>query len=172
MSCVLVNGLSCVCAYSASGVERLWLANKSEVSGVTYNATGELTGITWTTTGGTFYEVCPAQDSATFQDDLQVNGSRKNFLQTVNFGVGALSASTLATLETIGLANLVAIVKVADGTYRALGIKGSGLRATVMTETSGTAAGNDSALNVTIAGNATGKASFVVAALMNSEGLI
>ena len=86
--------------------------------------------------------------------------------------MGALSASTLSTLETIGLANLVAIVKVADGTYRALGIKGTGLRATVMTETSGTSAGNDSALNVTIAGNATGKASFVVAALMASEGLI
>jgi hypothetical protein len=172
MSCVLVNGLECVCAYSASGVERLWLANKTQISSVGYNATGVVTGITWSDTGQTFYEICPAEDSCTFQDDLQVNNSRKNFLQSVNFGVAALSASTLSTLETIGLAALVAIVKVADGTYRMLGNKGTGLRATVMTETSGTSAGNDAAFQVTVAGNATGKASFVAEALMTSEGLI
>lgn len=172
MGCELVSGLAGVCAYSASGVERLWVANKSEISGLTYNTTGELTGITWTTTGGTFYEIVPALDSCTFQDDLQVNGSRRNFLQTVNFGVAALSASTLSTLETLGLANLVAIVKTAEGDYRALGIKGAGLRTTVMSETTGTQAGNDGAIAVTIAGNAKGKASFVTAALMASEGLV
>ena len=169
MGCELTAGLAGICAYSASGVERLWLANKSEVSGVTYNTNSEITGITFTTTGGTFYEIVPALDSATFQDDLQINGSRRNFLQTVNFGVAAVSGgSVMEILETIGLGNLVAVVKTADGYFRALGIKGSGLRATVMTETSGTAAGNDGALNVSIAGNATGKASFVAASVMAS----
>lgn len=167
MSCELTAGLSAICSYSASGVERLWLANKGEVSGITYNSTGEVTGLTWTTTGGTLYEVVPALDSATFQDDLQVNGSRKNFLQTVNFSITSISGgSVLQLLETIGLANMIAVVKTADGLYRALGIKGTGLRATVMTETSGTAAGNDGALAVTISGNATGKASFVDATVM------
>lgn len=169
MSCELTAGLSCICNYSASGVERLWLANKGDISGVTYNSDSEITGITFTTTGGTLYEVCPALDSATFQDDLQINGARRNFLQTVNFGVASMTGgSVLEILETIGLANLVAIVKTAEGYFRGLGFKGSGLRATVMTETSGTAAGNDSALQVSIAGNATGKASFVAAAVMAS----
>lgn len=169
MGCELTAGLAGICAYSASGVERLWLANKAEVSGVTYNANGEVTGLTWTTTGGTFYEIVGALDSITFQDDLQINGSRRNFLQTVNFGVAAVSGgSTVEILETIGLGNLIAVVKTAEGYFRALGIKGSGLRATVMAETSGTAAGNDGALNVTIAGNATGKASFVAASVMAS----
>ena len=76
--------------------------------------------------------------------------------------------TVLEILEAIGLASLVAVVKCADGTFRGLGFKGSGLRATVMTETSGTSAGNDSALNVSLAGNATGKASFVAAAVMAS----
>lgn len=172
MGCELVNGLAGICAYSASGIERLWVANKSEISGITYNVGGEVSGISFTTTGGTFYEIVPALDSATFQDDLQINGSRRNFLQTVNFGVGSISASTLATLETIGLANLVAIVKTAEGDYRMLGNKGAGLRTTVMTETTGTSAGNDSAIQVSIAGNGKGKASFVLATLMTSLGLV
>jgi hypothetical protein len=172
MGCELVSGIQGICNYSASGVERLWVANKSEISGVTYNAGGEITGITFTTTGGTFYEIVPALDSCTFQDDLQINGSRRNFLQTVNFGVASISASTLVILETIGLANMVAIVKTAEGYYRALGVKGSGLRTTVMTETTGTSAGNDSAFAVTIAGNATGKASFVTDACMGTLGIL
>lgn len=172
MGCELVSGILGVCNYSASGVERLWVANKSQIDTVGYNAGSEITGITFTSTGETFYEIVPALDSATFQDDLQVNGSRRNFLQTVNFGVASISASTLVILETVGLANMVAIVKTAEGTYRALGVKGSGLRTTVMTETSGTSAGNDSAYNVTIAGNATGKASFVTDGCMTALGVL
>ncbi len=172
MGCELTSGILGVCNYSASGVERLWVANKSQIDTVSYNATGEISGITFTATGETFYEIVPALDSCTFQDDLQVNGARRNFLQTVNFGVASISASTLTILETIGLANMVAIVKTAEGYYRALGVKGSGLRTTVMTETSGTAAGNDSALTVTLAGNATGKGSFVTDACMNTLGLV
>jgi len=173
MGCELVSGINGICNYSASGVERLWVANKSEISATDYDTNGEVTGITFTTTGGTFYEIVPALDSATFQDDLQVNGSRRNFLQTVNFGVASLTGGSIVTiLETIGLSNMVAIVKTAEGYYRALGLKGSGLRTTVMTETSGTSAGNDSAFAVTIAGNATGKASFVTDACMTTLGIL
>jgi hypothetical protein len=172
MGCELLNGIVGVCDYSASGVERLWLANKSEISGITYNSSGVTTGITFTTTGGTFYEIVPALDSCTFQDDLQVNGARRNFLQTVNFGVGSLSSAVLSTLETMGLSNMIAIVKTAEGDYRGLGFKGAGLRTTVMTETSGTQAGNDGALAVTIAGNAKGKAPYVSATLMGTLNLV
>lgn len=168
MGCELVNGIVGVCDYSASGVERLWLANKSEISGITYNASGVTTGITFTTSGGTFYEVVAALDSVTYQDDLQVNGSRRNFLQTVNFGVGTLTPTVLETLETMGLSNMIVVVKTAEGDYRGLGFKGAGLRTTVMTETSGTQAGNDGALTVTIAGNAKGKAPYVDASVMAS----
>lgn len=172
MGCELLNGIVGVCDYSASGVERLWVANKSEISGITYNVSGVTTGITFTTTGGTFYEIVPALDSCTFQDDLQVNGSRRNFLQTVNFGVGSLTPAVLETLETIGLANMIAIVKTAENDYRGLGFKGAGLRTTVMTETSGTQGGNDGALAVTIAGNAKGKGPYVSATLMSTLGLL
>jgi hypothetical protein len=168
MGCELTRGIVGVCDYSASGVQRLWLANKSDISGISYNVNGQTTGITWTSTGGTFYEIVSALDSITFQDDLQVNGSRRNFLQTLNFGVGALSAEVLTVLEDLGLSNLVAVVLTAEGDYRGLGFKGAGLRTTVMSETSGTQGGNDGALAVTIAGNAKGKAPYVLASVMTS----
>jgi len=172
MSCELINGIVGVCNYSASGVERLWLANKAQVDAITYDASGVTTGLTFTATGETFYEIVPALDSCTFQDDLQVNGSRRNFIQTVNFGIGSLTSTVLTTLETMGLSNMLAIVKTAEGDYRGLGFKGAGLRTTVMTETSGTQAGNDSDLVVTVAGNANGKAPYVAAALMGTLGLV
>jgi hypothetical protein len=168
IGCELVNGIVGVCDYSASGVERLWLANKSEIDTISYNASGVTTGVTFLNTGNTFYEIVGALDSITFQDDLQVNGSRRNFLQTVNFGVGSLSAAVLETLETLGLSNMVAVVLTAEGDYRGLGFKGAGLRTTVMTETSGTQAGNDGNLAVTISGNAKGKAPYVAASVMAS----
>lgn len=162
MACELLSGIVGVCDYSTSGVEKLWLANKADLTGATaYNACGEITGLTWS--GGTIavYEIESALDTITFTDDLQVNGSRRNFLQTINFGVGSIDCTILGTLEDIGLANLVAFIKGSDGKYRAFGIKGSGLRATVMSDASGTAAGNDGAIAVTIAGTSLGKASFV-----------
>jgi len=168
MGCELINGIVGVCDYSASGVERLWLANKSEISGITYNASGVTTGITFTSTGGTFYEVVAALDSITYQDDLQINGNRRNFLQTVNFGVGTLTPVVLETLETMGLSNMIVVIKTAEGDYRGLGFKGAGMRTTVMTETSGTQAGNDGAFAVTIAGNARGKAPYIAASVMSA----
>jgi len=171
MGCLLIEGIVGVCQYSTSGAERLWLANKSQVTGVTYNTIGEVTGITFSS-GSAFYEIESALDTITFSDDLVVNGARRNFLQTVNFALGSIEADILEELETIGLSNMVAIVKGADGLYRLFGAKGAGLRTTVMTDASGTQAGNDASVGATIAGSSTGKASFLASALPASLGLV
>jgi hypothetical protein len=168
MGCLLVNGIVGVCQYSSSGAERLWISNKSQVTGVTYNVGGEITGIT----AGSWYEIESALDTITFADDLVVNGARRNFLQTINFALGSIDDVILADLETIGLSNMVAIVKTADGSYRAFGFKGTGLRATVMTSASGTAAGNDANVAVTIAGSSLGKASFLASGVAATLGLV
>jgi len=167
MSCELVNGISAICEYSASGIEKIWLANKADYADDEYNVGGELTGLT----GSTLYEFVPALDSGTFQDDLVVNGARRNFLQTINFGLDAMSAANLLTLETLGLSNMIAFVKDASGSFRAFGLKGTGLRATVITEASGTSTSNDGAITVTVAGSTTGKASYVESALAVTLGL-
>ena len=171
MACELISGIVGVCDYSTSGVEKLWLANKANVTGTTYNSGGEVTGVTFLSGTAIVYSIEPALDTCTFSDDLVVNGSRRNFLQTINFGLGSIDHDILATLEDLGLSNLVAFVKGSDGNIRAFGLKGSGLRTTVMTDASGTAAGNDGALAVTIAGSSTGKASFVTAACAASLGM-
>jgi hypothetical protein len=172
MACELISGIVGVCDYSASGVQKLWLANKDQVTGATYNASGEVTGVTFSGGTKTLYEIQPALDTCTFTDDLQVNGARRNFLQTINFGIGSIDAAILATLEDLGLSNLVAFVKGSDGKVRAFGLKGIGLRATVMTDASGTAASNDGSVAVTIAGTSLGKASFVNDAYAATLGLI
>jgi hypothetical protein len=161
MACELLNGIVGVCAYSASGAHALWLANKANITGATYNVCGEVTGITWTSGSTLVYEIDAALDSITFQDDLVINGSRRNFLQTINFALNTIDCTILGTLEDIGLSNLVAFVKAADGSFRAFGLKSAGLRATVMTEGSGTQTANDGNIAVTIAGSALGKASIV-----------
>jgi hypothetical protein len=160
-NCELLNGLIGVCEYSSSGVQDLWLANKANVTGVTYNACSEITGITWLSGSTLVYEIGAALDSITYSDDLVVNGSRRNWLQTINFGLGSIDCTILKTLEDIGLSNLVAFLKTSDGSYRAFGLKGAGLRATVITSASGTNSGNDGSIAVTIAGSSLGKASFV-----------
>ena len=167
MSCTLINGISGICEYSASGIEKIWLANKADITLDSYNAEGELTGITGTTT----YEFVPALDSGTVQDDIVVNGSRRNFLQTISFGLDAMSAATLLTLETLGLSNMVAFVKDAAGDWRAYGLKGTGLRVTVLTEGSGTSTGNDGSLVVTIAGSTTSKGRYMDSTTVTQLGL-
>ena len=168
MACIISNGISGVCEYSSSGIEKIWLANKSEFTGDEYDGDLTLTGLT---VSGVTYEFVPALDSGTFNDDLVVNGSRRNFLQTINFGLNSVDAATLAILEDLGLSNMIAFVKSADGSFRAFGLSGTGLRATVITEASGTSTGNDGAIAVTIAGSTTTKARFVIAALATTLGL-
>lgn len=169
MGCVLLNGITAVCQYDTSGVEKLWLANKDSFTGATsYDDCGEITGFTW---DGVFYEIEAALDSVTFTDELVVNGSRRNFLQTINFNVGSVDCTILGTLEDIGLSNLIAFAKLSDGTFRAFGTSGSGLRATVISENSGTNTGNDGSLAVTLSGTGTTKARLIDAAYAATIGL-
>jgi hypothetical protein len=161
MACEILNGILGVCDYSASGVQALWLANKANITGVTYNVSGEVTGITWLSGTTLVYAVDAALDSITFEDSLVINGTRRNFLETINFGLNSIDATIIGTLEDIGLSNLVAFLEVADGSFRGFGLKGTGLRATVMVSTSGTASANDSKLEITIAGSNRGKAPII-----------
>ena len=170
MGCELLTGIAGICEYQTSGVERLWLANKADVTDVDYDVNGNVTGITLSS-GGTFYEIVPALDTATYADDLAISGSRRNFAQTISFGVAALTQDLVEVINTLGLGQFVAIVKF-DGGYRLFGHIGSGLRATEMTDVSGTASGNDGAIAVTLAGNNKGKAPFVLEAVMTTLSLI
>jgi hypothetical protein len=165
MACELLNGIVGVCEYSTSGVEKLWLTNKANITGTTvYDDCTQVTGLTWSGGTAVVYEIESALDTITFTDDLVVNGSRRNFLQTINFALGSIDCTILGTLEDIGLSNLVAFVKLSDGTYRAFGLSSAGLRATVMSDTSGTAAGNDGNIAVTISGSSTHKGAFIESA--------
>lgn len=174
MACVLSAGITAVCQYDTSGVEKLWLGNKSSLTGTTYveyNDCGEVTGLTFSSGTTVIYEVQAALDSITFTDDLVVNGSRRNFLHTINFNIGKLDCTNMGIMEDIGLSNMFAITKNADGTYRIFGLNGSGLRSTVMSDASGTNTGNDGLIAVTLSGSSTAKARFIESAFAATLGL-
>ncbi len=170
MGCELLNGIQGICEYQTSGVERLWLGNKADVEAVAYDSGGTVTGVTLVS-GATMYEIVPALDTATYADDLAVAGSRRNFAQTITFGVATLNQELVETINDIGLSQLVAIVGF-DGGYRLFGHLGSGLRASEMTDVSGTAGGNDGAIEVTLTGNNKGKAPFVASAVLTTLSLL
>jgi len=172
MACEILNGITSVCGYSASGIEKLWLANKSSLTGATtYDACGEITGMTWSAGTVTLYEIQAAIDTISYTDDLQINGSRRNFLQTINFSVGSIDCTIIGTLEDIGLANMIAIVKLSDGTFRAFGVNGTGLRATVLTDVSGLASDNAGNVSVTLSGTNLAKAPIIDTTYVATLGL-
>lgn len=172
MGCEILSGITGVCGYDASGVEKLWIGNRSSITGLTqYNACGEVTGITFENGTVQIFEIEAALDSITYTDDLQVNGPRRNILQTINFSVTNMDCNIIDTLETIGLSNMFAICKLADGSYKLFGDRGTGLRATVVSEVSGTASANDGAVTVTISGISLAKARIIDPTYAASIGL-
>lgn len=170
MACELLKSIEGICEYQTSGVDRLWLANKKDITEFSYDSGGTVTAITMAT-GTTFHEIVPANDTATFADDLAVSGSRRNFAQSVGFGIAALNQEILEILNIIGLGKFVAIVEY-DGQFRVFGHKGSGLTASEMPDVSGTAEANDGNTEVTLIGSNKGKAPFVASAVMTTLDLL
>ena len=169
LGCEILNGLVDVCDFGTSGVEQLWFANKADVASYAYNSSGLTTGITMVS-GKTFFEFEATLDSITFTDPYVI-GAKRNFAPAITFGVGVMTQSVLNTIETLSLANVVAILKIGDD-YRLAGHKGTGLRVSANEETSGTASGNDGAISVTVSGVNRGKMSFIDPAVMTTLGLI
>lgn len=174
MACEITNGITAVCGYNSSGVQNIWISNRSSLTGTTtytVDDCGEVTGMTFASGTTILYEFESALDSVTFSDDIQINGSRRNWLQQINFALGNVDCTVIKTLEDLGLSAVFAILKLSDGTFRLFGAKGTGLRVTVLSETSGTAAGNDATLAVTLAGTNLAKAPIIDAAYVATLGL-
>ena len=56
MSCLLSAGVTRSCGFQFGGLKKVYLANFEEVSAVAHDATGQITGVTMTSTGATWYE--------------------------------------------------------------------------------------------------------------------
>ena len=131
ITCLLNKDLlkSTTCGYSLPEITRVYLANYEQVSATTISAgTGadagceEVTAITMAS-GGTWYKIDPAKNSASFTDDLTVGDSGNKYrTQSLTFTVnGAYDACLHGVLDSLSLGKYVAVIKTAEGTHLMLG---------------------------------------------------
>lgn len=151
MSCLLTNGLTKDCNYFLAGLSDLWLANKSQVSGITdSNADAVLDTITMSGSSK-FYKMEFDKNTGSFTNELAINNGSKSVSQSVSFSLSKKDATTIATADALALGTYVAICKDRNAKYFVLG-RINGLEATVTTLNSGAAESDNAGLTVTLSG--------------------
>lgn len=128
-NCVLNSNLlrSNTCGYSLGQISRIYLANYDQVSAVTLSSDAqEVDGITMVS-GGKWYQIDPARNSATWTDELVVTDQGGKYrTHTLNFSVlGTYSPVLADALDALSLGRYIAVIKRSDETYVMLGRVGS-----------------------------------------------
>jgi hypothetical protein len=169
MACVINSGILKDCKHSFSGLKEVWLGNYDDVSAVSYDANGVVTGLTMVS-GATIYEFQFAKETAQFLEELVKNGAASYINQTLNFQLSSIGQTSKKVLDDLSLSKMFAIVKRADNLYWLAGDVNNtaGLEATVLTLDSGTALGDSNGATVTLVGAATMYASTIDAALVET----
>jgi len=159
MSCLINSGLSKDCKYSFGGLDKIYLANRSEIDatvgdfGYEYDGTGIVTGITMVSPA-VFYEYQFEKNTGSYTQEYQFSNGNKYFMQTVNFTVSGLDQARIDFMEKLGLSNVVAICLDKRGKAFVLGKQG-GLEAATMTANSGAAEGDGLGITVSLSGAST-----------------
>lgn len=156
-NCVLNSNLlrSNTCGYSLGEISRIYLANYDQVSAVTLASDAQqVDGITMAS-GGKFFQIDPAKNSATWTDELVVtdNGGKYR-THTINFNVLGTYNSVMAdALDALSLGKYIAVIKRSDETYVMLG-RVSGVEATTATAGGSSDDSVPNGIQVTLSANA------------------
>lgn len=153
MGCLLTAGVTKDCAHAFGGLKEVYIGNFSEVSGMTYSPTGEVTGITLTS-GATAYSFEFVKDTAQALEELVENGASSFVNQTINLQINGLTQEKKSQLDNLSLATVFVIVKKTDDVYWIYGepTQSAGLEATALTIDTGTAQGDVQAGSITLVG--------------------
>lgn len=169
MGCLLTAGVTKDCAHAFGGLKEVYIGNFTELSGVTYSAEGQITGLTMTT-GATAFEFEFVKDTAQALEELVENGASSFINQTINLQLNGLTQAKKEVLDTLSLATVFVIVKKTDDVYWIYGepTQSAGLEATALTIDTGTAQGDTQAASVTLVGASLRYASTVTADAVTS----
>lgn len=153
MPCLITAGISKDCAHAFGGIKELKIGNFDELSGVTYDASGVVTGVTLTS-GATIYDFEYVKDTGQALEELVENGASSFINQTINFQLNGITQAKKEILDALSLGKFFAIVKKTDNNYWFFGelAKSAGLEATALTIDTGTAQGDVSSASVTLVG--------------------
>jgi len=166
MSCLLSAGVTRSCGFQFGGLKKVYLANFEEVASVAQQADGEITGITMTSTGATWYAFEYEPNTAQKLEELQAGAVSRFVNQTLNMKLANVTQAKKEVIEDLANATLAVILQTQDDLYWFYGepTKSAGLRATVLSIDSGTAQADDASVTITLVGGNLGYANSVDAA--------
>lgn len=170
MSCLLSAGVTRSCGFQFGGLKKVYLANFEEVSAVTHQTDGEITGITMSSTGATWYLFEYEPNTAQKLEELQAGAVSRFVNQTLNMRLANVTQAKKEVLEDLANATLSVILQTQDDLYWMFGepTKSAGLRATVLSIDSGTAQSDDAAVTITLVGGNLGYADTVDATVVTA----
>ena len=107
------------CGYSLKQITDLYLANYEEVSATTLGTEGNTVASITMATGGRFYHIEPAKDSASYEDALQEGDSGSKYrTTTITWSMtGTYDGDMVDTLDALSLGKFMAVAKLTDGNY-------------------------------------------------------
>ena len=154
------SGITRTCGYSFGGLQLVYLANASEVTAVSKDATNQITGITMAS-GATFYEFEFEPQTGQKLEELQSGSVSKFVLQTLNFQLANITQGKKDILEDLGVGDIVAIMQDQSDIYWLFGELGRGLQAGTLSIDSGAADADNAIATVALIGGNRGYANSV-----------
>lgn len=159
MACLLLDqNITAACRDAQPGVSIIYIANYTDVTTVTENASGNLiSGITGATasgaTSGTFYTMAVNKESSGFVDntDISVPDGRAIYIPTITLKISNMDTTTRTIYKELSQATVTVVFKTVDGLYYMAG-KNNGLDMSAGTFSSGVARGDFKGLELTLEG--------------------
>jgi len=158
-TCLKINQeILSACRNSRPGVSEIYLANYSDVTGVTLNA-GEtlVTELGFTiasgATSGCFWTFAQNRESAGLVDEAQINipNGTSIYKPQLSFKVSNMDETTRTIFKELAQATVIAVFKDIDGTYYLIG-RQNGLDMETGSFSSGVASGDFKGLECTLSG--------------------
>lgn len=159
MACLKFNKtIAAACRNSTPGVVDFWIANKSDVTTIAYNA-GEtqIIGITGSTasgaTSGYFYKVSVNKESSGFVDtsEISIPDGRASFTPTITIKLPGMDSDNREIFKSLSQATVVVIFKTTSGEYFIAGVD-NGLDLSAGTFSTGVARTDFKGLELTLTG--------------------
>jgi hypothetical protein len=153
MGCLVSDGIDNPCGYRSGGITNIWVANRSEISAITYGGTaGRVDAITMVATKK-FYAIGFSKGFGSYDQTGGSANGQKTVMQTITFQTSDSTEETKTAYEAIHLADdLVFVIRDANGERKIFG-QISGLEATEVKNLSGLKADDFAGFSAIIAGS-------------------
>lgn len=165
--CLITSGVTLSCGeYNTAGLSNIYIANQSEISAITYDVNGQVTGITMDP-GKVFFEYEFGEDTAFFTQPFTNTNGNIAYTQSLEFRIPNEDQEIINTLSQLDFAKMTIIVKKRNGKFFILG-ETNPLKRTGGENSSGTAATDASGVQIILTGGGPGPARQVASTVVTT----